>query len=214
MDAFLSAECSLSGAYHLPFACLSPVHHLPYTDPSPNARGSPPDRPTVSKLIANCQWNTSCLLLPGSSLSQYLQEYWPVGCAEACCCHWSHSYCWHFTPGTFADQIQAAFWEPRLLVVTDPRADHLPLTEAPYVNLPTIALCNTDSPLRYVDIATPHNNEGAHPVGLMCGRWPEKFCACVAPYCVNTRGRSCLSSTSTEILKRLKRKSRLLLKKL
>ena len=53
-----------------------------------------------------------------------------------------------FTPGTFTNQIQAAFREPRLLVVTDPRADHQPLTEVSYVNLPTIALCNTDSPLR------------------------------------------------------------------
>ena len=32
-----------------------------------------------------------------------------------------------FTPGTFTNQIQAAFREPRLLVVTDPRADHQPL---------------------------------------------------------------------------------------
>ncbi|KAI3390117.1 hypothetical protein SNEBB_010158 [Seison nebaliae] len=72
-----------------------------------------------------------------------------------------------FTPGSFTNQIQKAYKEPRIIIVCDPAIDHQSIREAAYVNIPVIAFCNTDNSLKNVDICIPCNNASTNGIGLM-----------------------------------------------
>jgi small subunit ribosomal protein SAe len=72
-----------------------------------------------------------------------------------------------WSPGMLTNQITKKFIEPRLLIVCDPRVDYNALLESSYVNIPVIALCNTDNNLTYVDCAIPCNNRAKRSLAMI-----------------------------------------------
>jgi small subunit ribosomal protein SAe len=57
--------------------------------------------------------------------------------------------------------------EPRLLIVTDPRVDSQAVIEASYVQIPCIALCDSDSPTQFVDVVIPCSNRTTQSISMI-----------------------------------------------
>ena len=72
-----------------------------------------------------------------------------------------------FPPGTLTNPALSTYIEAELLVATDPKFDSQAIEEAAKTGIPVIALCNTDSPIEYVDLIIPTNNKGRKALALI-----------------------------------------------
>ncbi|MFH1056513.1 MAG: 30S ribosomal protein S2 [Candidatus Micrarchaeota archaeon] len=72
-----------------------------------------------------------------------------------------------FTPGRFTNPSRTDFVEPKLVVVVDPGADKQAVKEAYSVNVPVIALCDTNNNPSMIDLVLPTNNKGRKAIALI-----------------------------------------------
>ena len=72
-----------------------------------------------------------------------------------------------WSPGMLTNKTTKKYVEPRLLIVSDPRTDYNAILESSYVNLPVIAICNSDNMLKYVDCAIPCNNRNNYSIAMI-----------------------------------------------
>ena len=64
------------------------------------------------------------------------------------------------TPGIFTNPYREDFSEPKLIVISDSRNEKQAVKEASKVNMPIIALCDTDNSTKFIDLVMPVNNRG------------------------------------------------------
>jgi small subunit ribosomal protein S2 len=72
-----------------------------------------------------------------------------------------------FRPGTLTNPNSKDFFEPDIILLTDPLSDMQALNEAKNIGIPVIALCDTNNETKYIDLAIPTNNKGRRALALI-----------------------------------------------
>ena len=72
-----------------------------------------------------------------------------------------------FMPGTLTNPRSDSFMEPEIILVTDPEEDRQAVTEAADVNIPVIAIADSENSLENVDKVIAANNKGEKALGMV-----------------------------------------------
>ncbi|MEM2906428.1 MAG: 30S ribosomal protein S2 [Candidatus Bathyarchaeia archaeon] len=72
-----------------------------------------------------------------------------------------------FMPGMFTNPLLPNYLEPKVIVVTDPKADEQAVLEASSIGIPVVAICDSDNIFSKVDLVIPGNNKGRRSLAAL-----------------------------------------------
>lgn len=72
-----------------------------------------------------------------------------------------------FMPGSLTNPAYKEFFEPDIIIITDPLADKQVIKEAVKMRIPLIGLCDTFNETSYIDLVVPCNNKGKKSLALV-----------------------------------------------
>jgi len=72
-----------------------------------------------------------------------------------------------FVSGSLTNPNIKTYIEPKLLVATDPTADKQAIKEASDMGIPIVAICDTNTRTRNIDLVMPSNNKGKNALALV-----------------------------------------------
>ncbi len=72
-----------------------------------------------------------------------------------------------FMPGSLTNPTFKGFFEPDIIIVTDPASDKQALKEAVKMRIPIIAFSDTFNDTSYIDLVLPCNNKGKKSLALV-----------------------------------------------
>ncbi len=72
-----------------------------------------------------------------------------------------------FVPGTLTNPSSEGFMEPEVVMVTDPEEDAQAIEEAADINVPVVAIADSENNLDNVDVVVPANNKSESSLGLV-----------------------------------------------
>jgi small subunit ribosomal protein S2 len=70
-------------------------------------------------------------------------------------------------PGVFTNPNRDDFFEPEILLISDTRNERQAVKEGSKINVPIVALCDTDNWIKFVDLIIPCNNKSRRSIALV-----------------------------------------------